>query len=152
MLILQAMELKFLQRAWQRPELKRAQQIHATTCLLGLVSVVPCIYRNASRTGVARLLRLAAWVTDVCSHRRQVARLSHGYVYVCALQGAFALEEFCPRLPLVHAAWHCLSATAVSTVNHLLDDVEQHNAQRRGTGLRQAKQLLLTDGSVPLTA
>jgi hypothetical protein len=39
--------------------------------------------------------------------------------------GAFALEDACPRLPFVHAAWHCLSAAAVSTVNCLLDDVER---------------------------
>jgi hypothetical protein len=44
--------------------------------------------------------------------------------------GAFALEEFCPQLPLVHAAWHCLSATAVATVNNLLDDVEQDYLSR----------------------
>ncbi len=36
---LQAMELKYLQRAQQRPELRRAQRIHAATCLAGLVSV-----------------------------------------------------------------------------------------------------------------
>jgi hypothetical protein len=41
--------------------------------------------------------------------------------------GAFALEEAFPRLPLVHSAWHVLSATAVATVNNLLADVEAVN-------------------------
>ena len=45
----------------------------------------------------------------------------------CALLGlgAFALEEYMPRLPLVHACWHCLSAVCVGTTNALLADVEQ---------------------------
>ncbi|KAL6765752.1 hypothetical protein V8C86DRAFT_2448947 [Haematococcus lacustris] len=43
----------------------------------------------------------------------------------------FALEEFMPELPLVHCAWHCLSATAVATVNHLMADTEQQEQQEQ---------------------
>ncbi|GAX77488.1 hypothetical protein CEUSTIGMA_g4932.t1 [Chlamydomonas eustigma] len=38
----------------------------------------------------------------------------------------FAAEEIWPKLPFMHAAWHCLSAVAVSSINHLVADVEQN--------------------------
>jgi hypothetical protein len=52
------------------------------------------------------------------------AQMLHASTCLLGLS-AFALEEFCPHIPLIHSAWHCLSATAVATVNHLLDDVEK---------------------------
>lgn len=43
--------------------------------------------------------------------------------------GAFALEEWQPEWPLVHSAWHCLSSTAVATINHLISDIEANEMQ-----------------------
>jgi hypothetical protein len=53
----------------------------------------------------------------------------------CCLAGlaCFALEEARPELPLVHSLWHCLSATAVGSVNALMRDVEErHDAKLVG--------------------
>jgi len=38
----------------------------------------------------------------------------------------FAVEDASvPHVPLVHAAWHCLSALSTSLVNNVLADTEQ---------------------------
>eukprot|EP00798_Chlamydomonas_sp_ICE-L_P002796 gene2796-12671_t len=38
--------------------------------------------------------------------------------------GCYVLEDHFPNLPLVHSAWHCLSAASLCTVNNLVDNVE----------------------------
>jgi hypothetical protein len=52
----------------------------------------------------------------------------------CAMLGlgAFALEEYMPRLPLIHACWHCFSAVCIGTTNALLADVEREQEARLG--------------------
>lgn len=52
------------------------------------------------------------------------AQMLHASTCLLGLS-AFALEDYCPQLPLLHSAWHCLSAAGVSVVNNLLDDVEK---------------------------
>ncbi|KAG1660901.1 hypothetical protein FOA52_015943 [Chlamydomonas sp. UWO 241] len=51
--------------------------------------------------------------------------LAHG---VCCIAGlvCFKMEDLAPEVPLTHATWHCLSAAATATFNHLVNDVEEH--------------------------
>eukprot|EP00195_Chlamydomonas_chlamydogama_P004869 CAMPEP_0202901024 /NCGR_PEP_ID=MMETSP1392-20130828/12742_1 /ASSEMBLY_ACC=CAM_ASM_000868 /TAXON_ID=225041 /ORGANISM="Chlamydomonas chlamydogama, Strain SAG 11-48b" /LENGTH=273 /DNA_ID=CAMNT_0049587507 /DNA_START=202 /DNA_END=1023 /DNA_ORIENTATION=- len=53
------------------------------------------------------------------------AQMLHATTCLVGLS-CFALEEFFPRAPLIHSAWHIFSATAVGTVNHLIADVEEN--------------------------
>lgn len=62
------------------------------------------------------------------SHKNPKLRNAQLLHSACVAVGlaAFALEEFKPDMPLVHTAWHCLSATGVATINVLLADVEEN--------------------------
>jgi hypothetical protein len=56
----------------------------------------------------------------------------------------FAAEEVWPRLPFMHAAWHCLSAAAVSSINHLVADVEDLElGLRAGRHSKEVKAMTL---------
>lgn len=46
--------------------------------------------------------------------------------------GTFALEEFVPETPYIHAVWHCLAAYGAATTGALLADVEVRRLFGRG--------------------
>lgn len=60
------------------------------------------------------------------AHRNKKLHLPitlHAFACVVGLT-CFALEDLRPEIPFMHAAWHCLSASATATINPLLADVE----------------------------
>ena len=76
------MELQFLARAMERPELRGPQRRHCACALGGLA--------------------------------------------------AFSLEDcVCGKVPLLHSAWHCLSAACLHSTNVLLKDVEERQQQEQ---------------------
>ena len=59
-------------------------------------------------------------------HSHKVRRAQQLHVACGALgMTAFCLEDAWPELPMVHAAWHCLSSGAVATIGTLLADIEE---------------------------
>lgn len=50
----------------------------------------------------------------------------------CAVAGMtfFTLEDYYPRVPLMHSTWHCFSAVCCLTTNAILKDAEERQRQR----------------------
>jgi hypothetical protein len=82
-----------------------------------------------------RLMFLCCYVEPQLEFRRRakrkpaLLRLQRRHMRAAAAGGiCFVLEEAFPRLPLIHSAWHVLSAYGVASTNHLLADVEAEQA------------------------
>ncbi len=61
------------------------------------------------------------------AQRRPHLRRAHrAHLVASALGGAaFVGEEFAPRLPLIHTAWHLLSAAGIAASGAFLEDIER---------------------------
>ncbi len=58
----------------------------------------------------------------------------------------------CPKLPLCHATWHCLSALGCATTNAILADAEEQLAAQQAAAAGKAGKgaALLLEAARPL--
>jgi hypothetical protein len=95
----------------------RARALTRTRIVCGTRTQVSTI--NTSTVELKYLARAAR------EPKLRVPVVTHAWLCIVGLV-CFKMEDLRPEVPLMHAAWHCLSAAATATFNPLVNDVEEN--------------------------